>query len=127
MAIKKKNGRGILDVTKVAHEAKNTFVAPKPLQSNESVRTQIVQETPPARPLKKVCTIQKVGGFTFFTSEEDRNALDYILFRNKFEKQNVVRAALHDFLKKYYTEGSGLVKEALDILEEYERSIYQYV
>ncbi len=124
MAIRKSKK---VDITKVAHEAKSTYVAPKPLQTNEAVRTQIVQETPPARPLKKVCTIQKIGGFTFFTSEEDRNALDYILFRNKFEKQNVVRAALHDFLKRYYKEGSGLAKEALDILEEYESSIYQYV
>ena len=126
MAIKKKNMSGGL-IAQVAHDAKSTFVAPRPLATNEAVRTQIVQETPPAKPLKKVCTIQKVGGFTFFTTEEDRNALDYILFRNKFEKQNVVRAALHDFLRKHYSEAAGLDKEALEILAEYENSIYQYV
>lgn len=125
MAIKKsKTG---LNISQVAHEAKSTFVAPKPLATNEDVRTQIVQETPPARPLKRVCTIQKVGGFTFFTSDEDRNALDYILFRNKFEKQNIVRAALHQFLQQHYTDGVGLDQEALDMLTEYESSIYQYV
>ena len=122
MAIKKSG----LNISQVAHDAKQTFVAPKPLATNEAVRTQIVQEAPPARPLKRVCTIQKVGGFSFFTTEEDRTALDYILFRNKFEKQNVVRAALHDFLSKHYREGVGLDQESLDLLAAYEESIYQY-
>lgn len=123
MAIKK----GSLPIAQVAQDASRTFVAPKPLATNEAVRTRIVQETPPARPLKRVCTIQKVGGFTFFTSEEDRNALDFVLFRNKFEKQNVVRAALHQFLQKHYKEGVGLDQAALDMLAEYESSIYEYV
>lgn len=123
MAIKK----GSLNLSQVAHDAKSTFVPPVALASNEAVRTQIVQEAPPARPLKRVCTIQKVGGFTFFTSEEDRNALDFVLFRNKFEKQNVVRAALHQFLQQHYTDGVGLDQAALDMLTEYESSIYQYV
>ena len=122
MAIKKSG----LNISQVAHDAKQTFVAPKPLATNEAGRTQIVQEAPPARPLKRVCTIQKVGGFSFFTTEEDRTALDYILFRNKFEKQNVVRAALHDFLSKHYKEGVGLDQESLDMLAAYEESIYQY-
>lgn len=123
MAIKKSG----LNISQVAHDAKSTFVAPKPLATNEAVRTQIVQETPPARPLKRVCKIQKVGGFTFFTSDEDRNALDFILFRNKFEKQNVVRAALHQFLQQHYKDGVGLDQQALQILADYETSIYEYV
>ena len=77
--------------------------------------------------LKRVCKIQKVGGFSFFTSEEDRNALDYIAFRNKFEKQNVVRAALHEFLRQHYKEGEGLDQAALTQLAEYENSIYEWV
>ena len=119
--------KGSLNISQVAHEARNTFVSPKPLATNEAVRSQIIQETPQPRPLKRVCTIQKVGGFTFFTTDEDRNALDYILFRNKFEKQNVVRAALNQFLKQHYRENEGLDQAAQEILAEYENSIYKYV
>ena len=91
------------------------------------IRTQIVQEAPAPKALKRVCKIQKVGGFSFFTSEEDRNALDYIAFRNKYEKQNVVRAALHQFLQQHYQEGVGLDQAALTLLTEYENSIYEWV
>ena len=123
MAIKK----GSLPIAQVAKDASRNFVQPVPLASNEAVRTQIVQETPAPKALKRVCKIQKVGGFSFFTSEEDRNALDYIAFRNKFEKQNVFRAALHDFLQKHYKEGEGLDQAALTQLAEYENSIYEWV
>jgi len=123
MAIKKKS----LNISRVAQEATQNFVAPKPLASNEAVRTQIVQETPAAKPLRRVCTIQKVGGFSFFTTEEDRNALDYIVFRQKLEKQNVVRAALHQFLKQHFKDGQGLDAESLRIIEQFEDSVYQWV
>jgi hypothetical protein len=123
MAIKKKS----LNISRVAQEATQNFVAPKPLASNEVVRTQIVQETPAPKPLRRVCTIQKVGGFSFFTTEEDRNALDYITFRQKYEKQNVVRAALHQFLKQHYKEGQGLDVESQHIIEQFEDSVYQWV
>ncbi len=123
MAQKKK----LLNISRVAEDATKNFVAPKPLATNEAVRTQIVQETPPAKPLRRVCTIQKVGGFTFFTADDDRNALDYIAFRQKLEKQNVVRAALHQFLKQHYREGQGLDAEAMRIIEQYEDSVYQWV
>ena len=103
MAIKK--SRNVLNIAKVAHDAGESFVSPKPLPSNEMVRQQIVQTAVPAKPLKRVCTIEKTGGFSFFTTEGDRDALDYIAFRNKFEKQNVVRAALHEFIKKHYLDG----------------------
>ena len=83
MAIKKKT----LNISRVAQEATQNFVAPKPLASNEAVRHKIVEETPAPKPLRRVCTIQKVGGFTFFTGEDDRNALDYIAFRQKYEKR----------------------------------------
>lgn len=123
MAIRKST----LNISGVAEEAKRNYVAPRPLASNEAVRTQIVQETPAPKPLRRVCTIQKVGGFTFFTAEDDRNALDYIAFRQKLEKQNVVRAALHQFLKQHYKEGQGLDAESLRIIQQYEDSIYQWV
>ena len=123
MAIKKKS----LNISRVAAEATQNFVAPKPLASNEVVRNQIVQETPAPKPLRRVCTIQKIGGFSFFTAEDDRNALDYIAFRQKLEKQNVVRAALHQFLKQHYKEGQGLDTESLRIIEQYEDSVYQWV
>ncbi len=123
---KKKVVKGGLNIAQVAQEARNTFVAPKPLETNESVRTKIVLETPAPKPLKRVCTIQKVGGFSFFTSEEDREALDFVAFRNKFEKQNVVRAALHLFLQQHYRDGVGLDMEAQQILRAYEESIYRY-
>lgn len=123
MAIKKSS----LNIARVAQEAQDTFVAPKPLATNEAVRTEIVKTAAPARPLKRVCTIQKTGGFSFFTTDEDRNALDYISFRNKFEKQNIVRAALHQFLQQHYQESVGLDAEALQILADYEEKIYQYV
>ena len=123
MAIKKKS----LNISRVAEEATRNYVGPKPLASNEAVRNQIVQETPAAKPMRKVCTIQKVGGFSFFTTEDDRNALDYIAFRQKFEKQNVVRAALHQFLKQHYREGKGLDAESQRIIEQYEDSVYQWV
>jgi len=123
MAIKRKP----LNISRVAAEAVQTYVAPKPLASNEVVRNQIVQETPAAKPLRRVCTIQKVGGFTFFTGEDDRDALDYIAFRQKYEKQNIVRAALHQFLKQHYKEGQGLDAEAVRVVEQYEDTIYQWV
>ena len=123
MAIKKKS----LNISKVAEEATRNYVAPKPLASNEAVRTQIAQETPAPKPMRKVCTIQKVGGFSFFTTEEDRNALDYIAFRQKYEKQNVVLAALHQFLKYHYKEGQGLDAESQRIIEQFEDSVYQWV
>lgn len=123
MAIKKKT----LNISRVAQEATQNFVAPKPLASNEVVRHKIVEETPAQKPLRRVCTIQKVGGFTFFTGEDDRNALDYIAFRQKYEKQNIVRAALHQFLKQHYKEGQGLDAEAVRILEQYEDCVYQWV
>ena len=123
MAIKKKS----LNISKVAEEATRNYIAPRPLASNEAVRTQIVQETPTPKPMRKVCTIQKVGGFSFFTTEEDRNALDYISFRQKYEKQNVVRAALHQFLKYHYREGQGLDAESQRIIEQFEDSVYQWV
>ncbi len=123
MAQKKK----LLNISRVAEDATKNFVAPKPLATNEAVRTQIVQETPPAKPLRRVCTIQKVGGFTFFTADDDRNAIDYIAYRQKLEKQNVVRAALHQFLKQHYREGQGLDAEAMRIIEQYEDSVYQWV
>ena len=123
MAIKKKT----LNISRVAQEATQNFVAPKPLASNEAVRHKIVEETPAPKPLRRVCTIQKVGGFTFFTGEDDRNALDYIAFRQKYEKQNIVRAALHQFLKQHYKEGQGLDAEAVRILEQYEDCGYQWV
>ena len=123
MAIKKKS----LNISRVAQEATRNYVAPRPLASNEAVRTQIVQETPAPKPMRKVCTIQKVGGFTFFTGEDDRNALDYIAFRQKLEKQNIVRAALHLFLRQHYREGQGLDAESLRIIEQYEDSVYQWV
>jgi hypothetical protein len=123
MAIKK----GSLPIAQVAKDASRNFVQPVPLATNEAVRTQIVQDAPPQKALKRVCKIQKVGGFSFFTSEEDRNALDYISFRNKFEKQNVVRAALHQFLQQHYKEGIGLDQDALTQLAEYENSIYEWV
>ncbi|MBR5944087.1 MAG: hypothetical protein IKZ94_03985 [Lachnospiraceae bacterium] len=116
-----------MNISKVAEEATRNYVSPKPLASNEAVRNQIVQETPAPKPMRKVCTIQKVGGFSFFTTEEDRNALDYIAFRQKFEKQNVVRAALHQFLKQHYKEGQGLDAESQRIIEQYEDSVYQWV
>lgn len=123
MAIKKKS----LNISRVAEDATRNYVAPKPLATNEAVRTQIVQETPVPKPLRRVCTIQKVGGFSFFTTEDDRNALDYIAFRQKLEKQNVVRAALHQFLRQHYKEGQGLDAEAQRIIEQYEDSVYQWV
>ena len=123
MAIKK----GSLPIAQVAKDASRNFVQPVPLATNEAVRTQIVQETPAPRALKGVCKIQKVGGFSFFTSEEDRNALDYISFRNKFEQQNVVRAALHHVLQQHYQDGIGLDQVALTLLAEYENSIYEWV
>lgn len=125
MAIKK--SRNVLNIAKVAHDAGESFVSPKPLPSNEMVRQQIVQTAIPAKPLKRVCTIEKTGGFSFFTTEGDRDALDYIAFRNKFEKQNVVRAALHEFIKKHYLDGIGLDSEGIDILTAYETLIYKYV
>lgn len=118
--------RTSINISKVAHEAGETFVAPKPLASNEAVRNQIVQETPAPKPLRRVCTIQKTGGFSFFTAQADREALDYIAFRNKFEKQNVVRAALHVFLQQHYRENVGLDAQALEIIRQYEESIYRY-
>ena len=123
MAIKKKT----LNISRVAAEASMNYVAPKPLETNDAVRSKIVQETPAPKPLRRVCTIQKVGGFTFFTGDDDRNALDYIAFRQKLEKQNVVRAALHQFLKQHYKEGQGLDAESLRIVEQYEDSVYQWV
>ncbi len=123
MAIKKRS----LNITQVAHKADETFVAPTPLPTNEAVRTQIVETTPAVRSLKKVCTIQRVAGFSFFTTDEDRNALDFVAFRNKFEKQNVVRAALHQFLQKYYQDGVGLTQEGIDLLNAYESTIYKFV
>jgi len=123
MAIKKKS----LNISRVAEEATRNYVSPKALASNEAVRNQIVQETPAPKPLRRVCTIQKVGGFSFFTTEDDRNALDYIAFLQKFEKQNVVRAALHQFLKQHYREGQGLDAESIRILKQYEDSVYQWV
>ena len=125
MAIKK--SRNILNIAKVAHEAGESFVSPKPLATNEAVRQQIVQTIPPVKPLRRVCTIEKTGGFSFFTTEDDRNALDYIAFRNKFEKQNVVRAALHEFIKKHYLDAIGLDSEGIEILSAYESLIYKYV
>lgn len=119
----KKSG---IDIARVTQEASRNFVAPKPLASNESVRAQIVHDTPAARPPKRVCTIQKVGGFTFFTTEEDRAALDFIAFRNKFEKQNVVRAALHQFLQQHYRDGVGLDEAAQALVNGYEDSIYRW-
>lgn len=123
MAIKK-NKKPIIAV---AHESKQNFVAPKPLPTNENVRAQIVQEMPKAKPLRKVCTIAKVNGFSFFTTESDREALDFIAFRNKLEKQNVVRAALNLFLRQYYNEGVGLNEAGANLVEEYEKKIYEYV
>ena len=123
MALKKKP----LNISQVAREATQNYVAPKPLASNEVVRHQIIQETPAQKPLRRVCTIQKVNGFTFFTGESDRNALDYIAFRQKYEKQNVVRAALHQFLRQHFKEGQGLDAEAVRIIEQYEDSVYQWV
>lgn len=115
-----------LNIASVAHEAAEVFVSPKPLLSNEIVRQQIVATTP-VKPLRRICTIEKTGGFSFFTTEDDRTALDYIAFRNKFEKQNVVRAALHEFLKRHYMEGIGLNDEGKEILTSYESLIYKYV
>lgn len=118
--------RTSINISKVAHEAGESFVAPKPLASNEMVRNQIVQETPVPKPLRRVCTIQKTGGFSFFTTQADREALDYISFRNKFEKQNIVRAALHVFLQQHYRENVGLDAQALELIRQYEESIYRY-
>ena len=118
--------RTSINISKVAHEAGESFVAPKPLASNEMVRNQIVQETPVPKPLRRVCTIQKTGGFSFFTTQADREALDYIAFRNKFEKQNIVRAALHVFLQQHYCENVGLDAQALELIRQYEESIYRY-
>lgn len=115
--------RSGLNVARVAHEANETFVAPKPLATNEAVRTKIVETA--ARPMKRVCTIQKTGGFSFFTAEEDRNALDYIAFRHKYEKQNVVRAALHEFLQQHYRDGVGLDEQGMKLLNDYEATIYR--
>ena len=115
-----------LNIQRVAHEASESFVSPKPLASNDDVRQRIVATTP-TKPLRKVCTIEKTGGFSFFTTENDRNALDYISFKNKFEKQNVVRAALHEFIQRHYLDAVGLDEEGKRILEEYEASIYKYV
>ena len=53
MAIKKKS----LNISRVAEEATRNFVAPKPLASNEAVRTQIVQETPAPKPLRRVISV----------------------------------------------------------------------
>lgn len=125
MAIRKT--KNVLNIAKVAQEAGESFVSPKPLPSNEAVRQQIVQTALPSKPLKRVCTILKTGGFSFFTAEDDRNALDYIAFRNKFEKQNVVRAALHEFIKRHYLDGVGLDEEGKNILTAYESLIYKYV
>lgn len=122
MAIKK----GKLPIAAVAQQAATNFVSPRPLASNDEVRTQIVQETPAPRPPKRVCTIQKVGGFTFFTTDEDREALDFISFRNKYEKQNVVRAALHKFLSEHYRVGEGLDAEGQQLLAGYESKIYRW-
>ena len=85
-----------------------------------------MQETPVPKPLRRVCTIQKTGGFSFFTTQADREALDYIAFRNKFEKQNIVRAALHVFLQQHYRENVGLDAQALELIRQYEESIYRY-
>ena len=57
MAIKKKT----LNISRVAAEATMNYVAPKPLATNDAVRNKIVQETPAPKPLRRVCTIQKVG------------------------------------------------------------------
>ncbi|MBQ5871409.1 MAG: hypothetical protein IIW69_03230 [Bacteroidaceae bacterium] len=107
MAIKKKT----LNISRVAQEATQNFVAPKPLASNEAVRHKIVEETPAPKPLRRVCTIQKVGGFTFFTGEDDRNALDYIAFRQKYEKQNIVRAALTSSSSSTTKRGKALMQK----------------
>ena len=122
MAIKK----GKLPIAAVAQQAATNFVSPRPLASNDEVRTQIVKETPAPRAPKRVCTIQKVGGFTFFTSDEDREALDFIAFRNKYEKQNVVRAALHQFLQEHYRVGEGLDVTGQQLLQNYEEKIYRW-
>lgn len=127
MAIRKnKNSLG-KSIQDVALESKQNFVAPKPLATNENVRAQIVEEAPKQKTLRKVCTIQKVNGFSFFTTGDDRDALDFIAFRNKIEKQNVVRAALNLFLQQYYRDGFGLDEKGLKLLEEYEKTIYEYV
>lgn len=126
MAIPKNKKTLSKSIKDVALESKQNFVAPKPLETNENVRAQIVQETPKQKPLRKVCTIQKVNGFSFFTAEEDREALDFIAFRNKVEKQNVVRAALNIFLRQYYRAGVGLDDMGQKLLEEYEKTIYVY-
>ena len=124
MAIKKTS----LNIARVAQEASETFVAPQPLPSNETVRSEIVQKAATHKMLfKRVCSIQKMGGFSFFTTEEDRIALDYISFLNKFEKQNVVRVALHKFLDEHYVEGVRLDEEARQMILEFEKTIYHYV
>lgn len=123
MAIKKKG----MNIARVAREASETFVAPKPLATNEDVRNQIAQNTAVQKPTKRVCTIQKVGGFSFFTTEGDREALDFIAFKHKYEKQNIVRTALHEFLAKHYKEAIGLDEVALKMVAEYEESIYKFV
>jgi len=124
MAIKKSS----LNIARVAQEASETYVAPEPLPSNEAVRSEIVRTASNHKvPLKRICSIQKIGGFSFFTTEEDRIALEYISFLNKFEKQNVVRVALHKFLEEHYEEGVGLDEEARQMILEYEKTIYHYV
>ena len=106
MAIKKKS----LNISRVAAEATQNYVAPKPLATNDAVRNKIVQETPAVKPLRRVCTIQKVHG----AGEGGAH-------------QVVVRAALHQFLKYHYKEGQGLDAEAMRIIEQYEDSVYQWV
>lgn len=122
MAIRK----GKLNVAAVAQQAATNFVSPRPLATNDEVRQQVVDETPTPRAPKRVCTIQKVGGFTFFTTDADREALDFISFRNKYEKQNVVRAALHKFLSEHYRPGEGLDAEGQQLLQNYESKIYKW-
>lgn len=144
MAVKKS-----FSIAKVAKNAADNFVPPTQLATSEEVKTEVAREVAsevakevarevvrevavqqaPAAPAaakarRKVCIIPKEKGFPMFFEEGDKERLAQISFHNGVERQNVVRTAVHLFLKKYATE-QGLDEAGIKLVHDYEETIYR--
>lgn len=100
----------VAEVESVQHSAQIPEVTVTP-------QKEIQQDSTPGRK-KSGCTIPRKNGKLIFFEDRHNKAVEDIHWQCKVDRQDVVRTALNEFLKKYMV-GEGISPEGEEIIRNY--------
>lgn len=91
---------------------------PLPASETRKQTTQEEQKENTVGRKKGVCTIPRKNGKLIFFEDRHNKAVEDIHWQCKVDRQDVVRTALNEFLKKYMV-GEGISPEGEELIRQY--------